>query len=116
MGEEWPLPGRAIFQRILLVSLQWIGGFARGATPFANGPRHCGQLFTYAAQEAPRPSSAMDETADRQPRIKRNARELMLMHCGALNCVVSKAAWPLTMSTWCSIGLPPFLLQMERTV
>src|SRR5439155_20361316 len=48
MGEECPLPGSGIFQRMLLVSLQWIGGFARGATPLANGPRHCGQLSASA--------------------------------------------------------------------
>src|SRR5436309_592122 len=39
-GEEWPLPGNAIFQRTLFVSVQCTGGSARGATPVANGPRH----------------------------------------------------------------------------
>src|SRR5213076_3369896 len=68
MGEECPLPGNGIFQRILLVSLQRVGGLACGATPLANGPRHCGQLFRSAALSQAPPPSASAETASRQPR------------------------------------------------
>src|SRR5881397_1956228 len=70
MGEEWPLPGNGIFQRTLLVSLQRIGGLACGATPFANGPRHCGQLFESAALSQAAPPSASADTARRQPRLR----------------------------------------------
>jgi len=48
--KECALPGGKIVQRMLLVSLQSTGGFARGATPLANGPRRCGQLSGGAAQ------------------------------------------------------------------
>src|SRR5213076_1693424 len=72
MGEECPLPGNGIFQRILLVSLQRVGGLACGETPLANGPRHCGQLFKSAAlSQAPPPSASVD-TASRQPRLRNN--------------------------------------------
>src|SRR2546425_12664103 len=72
MGEECPLPGNKIFQRILLVSLQRIGGLACGATPLANGPRHCGQLFKRAALSQAPPPSANAVTASRQPRSNRD--------------------------------------------
>src|SRR5438876_11969967 len=71
MGEECPLPGNGIFQRILLVSLQRIGGLARGATPLANGPRHCGQLFKTAALSQAPPPSASAHTPSRQPSSNR---------------------------------------------
>src|SRR5439155_2215954 len=71
MGEECPLPGNGIFQRILLVSFQRIGGLACGATPLANGPRHCGQLFKTAALSQALPPSASADTASRQPRSNR---------------------------------------------
>src|SRR5437016_1278302 len=72
MGEECPLPGNGIFQQILLVSLQRMGGLACGATPLANGPRHCGQLFkTAAVSQAPPPSASAD-TPRRQPRSNRS--------------------------------------------
>src|SRR6266702_2953978 len=72
MGEECPLPGNGIFQRILLVSLQRIAGLAWGATPLANGPRHCGQLFRRAALSQTVPPSASADTASRQPRLRSN--------------------------------------------
>src|SRR5256885_12520310 len=72
MGEECPLPGNGIFQRILLVSFQRIGGLACGATPLANGPRHCGQLLKTAALSQAAPPSASADTASRQPRINRD--------------------------------------------
>src|SRR6266540_3952590 len=72
MGEECPLPGNGSFQRILLVSLQRIGGLACGATPLANGPRHCGQLFKTAARSQAPPPSARADTASRQPRLNRS--------------------------------------------
>src|SRR6266540_2979851 len=72
MGEECPLPGNGIFQRILLVSLQRIGGLACGATPLANGPRHCGQWFKSAALSQAAPPSASADTASRQPRSNRD--------------------------------------------
>src|SRR5437773_2640331 len=75
MGEECPLPGNGIFQRILLVSLQRIGGLACGATPLANGPRHCGQLFKSAALSQAPPPSASADTASRQPRLGNNRDE-----------------------------------------
>src|SRR5437867_1553519 len=70
MGEECPLPGNGIFQRTLLVSLQRIGGLAWGATPLANGPRHCGQLFRRIALSQAPPPSASADTASRQPRLR----------------------------------------------
>src|SRR6266481_5605680 len=72
MGEECPLPGNRIFQRTLLVSLQRIGGLACGATPLANGPRHCGQLFVRVALSQTPPPSASADTASRQPRSNRD--------------------------------------------
>ena len=82
MGEECALPGRTVFQRMLLVSLQWTGGFARGATPVANGPRHCGQLSGTAALALTPASSAGADGVGRQARtrIRRNAH-VMLIHC-----------------------------------
>src|SRR5213593_4858686 len=75
MGDECPLPGKGIFQRTLLVSLQRIGGLACGATPLANGPRHCGQLFKSAALSQAPPPSASADTASRQPRLGNNRDE-----------------------------------------
>src|SRR5258705_2815049 len=72
MGEECPLPGNGIFQRTLLVSLQRIGGLACGEAPWANGPRHCGQLFRTAALSQAPPPSASADTASRQPRLRTN--------------------------------------------
>src|SRR5437016_13556436 len=91
MGEECPLPGRGIFQRILLVSLQWTGGLARGDTPLADGPRHCGQLSGVAVQVAMSAWLAKAERTGRQPRTSRK-RGIMLMHCVPLMGGVSKAA------------------------
>src|SRR6266550_3631269 len=71
MGEECPLPGNGIFQWTLFVSLQRIGGLACGATPLANGPRHCGQLFRRAALSQAPPASASADTASRQPSSNR---------------------------------------------
>src|SRR5438876_3698924 len=70
MGEECDLPGTAIFQRMLLVSLQRTGGLARGATPVANGPRHCGQAPSMALQEL-LPLSARAEQTNSQATIGR---------------------------------------------
>src|SRR6058998_56526 len=97
MGEECPLPGNGIFQRTLLVSLQRIGGLACGATPLANGPRHCGQLFKTAAlsQAAPPSASADTDSARRQPRLSSNRGEGII---GELHTPCSarlKAAIPL---------------------
>src|SRR5712691_7981027 len=83
MGEECPLPGKGIFQRILLVSLQRIGGLASGETPLANGPRHCGQLFkTVALSQAP-PPSASAGTASRQPRSNRGIIRVLYAPCSS---------------------------------
>src|SRR5262245_53164039 len=43
IGVECPLPDRAVFQRMCLVSLHSSGGCACGATPVPSGPRHWGQ-------------------------------------------------------------------------
>src|SRR5712671_4863303 len=82
MGDECALPGRTVFQRMLLVSLQWTGGFARGATPLANGPRHCGQLSGAAALALEPASSAGADGADRQARTRiRRSGRVMLTRC-----------------------------------
>src|SRR6266446_9175438 len=78
MGDECPLPGNGIFQRTLLVSLQRIGGLACGATPLANGPRHCGQLFSRAAVSQAAPPSASADTVRRQPRLSNNGDERII--------------------------------------
>ena len=44
IGLAVPRPGSAIFHRTLLVSLQFMGGWASGAIPLACGPRQAGQL------------------------------------------------------------------------
>src|SRR5437867_1248225 len=93
MGEECALPGRTAFQRMLLVSLQRMGGFARGATPLAKGPRHCGQLSGAAALALTPALSASADKVGRQARtrIRRNG-QVMLMHCVPLRWGLSKAA------------------------
>src|SRR5262245_17384152 len=44
-GVAEPLPGIFTFHLTWLVSLQVVGGLAKGATPLASGPRHCGQFW-----------------------------------------------------------------------
>ena len=53
IGEELPRPGSSTFHLMLLVSLHASGGLAWIETPFAFGPRHCGQ-FRSASGEAAR--------------------------------------------------------------
>src|SRR5206468_4575584 len=98
MGEECPLPGNGIFQRILLVSLQRIGGLACGATPLANGPRHCGQLFQTAALSQAPPPSASADTASRQPRLGNNRSGGIIRYLSTPCSSRLKAAIPLTAS------------------
>jgi len=52
MGEAEPLPGILTFHFTLFVSLQVSGGFPCGATPLANGPRHCGQFWSVEVEAA----------------------------------------------------------------
>ena len=52
IGVADPLPGIAIFQRTLSVSLHVTGGSACGASPVASGPRHCGQAPSAAVSPA----------------------------------------------------------------
>ena len=52
MGEAEPLPGILTFHFTLFVSLQVSGGSPCGATPLANGPRHCGQFWSVEVEAA----------------------------------------------------------------
>ena len=61
IGVADPLPGIAIFQRTLSVSLHFSGGSASGAAPVASGPRHCGQVPSAAV------SPALEEAAGSSP-------------------------------------------------
>src|SRR2546425_9490970 len=97
MGEECPLPGSGIFQRILLVSLQRIGGLACGATPLANGPRHCGQLFETAVLSQVAAPSASADTASRQPRSDRAEGIIRDLYARCLSRL--KAAIPLRVAS-----------------
>src|SRR5688500_4458326 len=54
-GVAQPLPGILTFHLMWLVSLQAVGGLAMGATPLANGPRHCGQFWSVAFETSARP-------------------------------------------------------------
>ena len=40
IGVEWPMPGIGAFHLMFSCSLQDVGGFAFGASPVAEGPRH----------------------------------------------------------------------------
>src|SRR6185295_11766045 len=71
MGEECPLPGSAIFQRIFFFSLHSTGGSACGATPFASGPRHCGQNRSESAQ------SVVPASTDERIEAKQNRQKTM---------------------------------------
>src|SRR5882672_3588830 len=48
-GDDDPRPGISTFQRMFFVSLHSRGGSAYFETPFAYGPRHCGQKRSAAA-------------------------------------------------------------------
>src|SRR5438093_2931205 len=112
MGEECPLPGNGIFQRTWLVSLQRTGGLACGATPLANGPRHCGQLFESAAlsQAAPPSASADTDTARRQPRFSSSRGEGIIRDLHTPCSSRLKAAIPLSASrAGCPSGCVPTL-------
>src|SRR4051794_10686638 len=52
IGVAVPRPGSFTFQRTFCVSLQFVGGSAPAAVPFASGPRHCGQSASAAASAA----------------------------------------------------------------
>src|SRR5580765_1504451 len=60
MGVAKPLPGIFTFQRMLLVSLQTVGGLAVGETPVAKGPRQAGQFSSEgdAARSSVPPSNS----------------------------------------------------------
>src|SRR5712671_5077918 len=91
IGEECPLPGSGIFQRMLFVSLQWTGGLARSATPLANGPRHCGQLSGGEAQALTSARSAKADNADKQARTTiRRSGHFMCEHCAPFMSRLSK--------------------------
>ena len=66
IGVADPRPGSFTFHFTLLVSLHFVGGFADGATPFASGPRHCGQFASgEAASERPtHPTDNPNATSD----------------------------------------------------
>src|SRR5262245_8853753 len=49
MGVATPWPGIATLHLMLVVSFQFSGGSPCGATPFAAGPRHSGQLCIRSA-------------------------------------------------------------------
>src|SRR5262245_15009614 len=49
IGCENPLPGIAAFHKTFFVSLHSVGRFLSLETPWASGPRHCGQLDELAA-------------------------------------------------------------------
>ena len=70
MGEAEPLPGILTFHFTLFVSLQVSGGFPCGATPLANGPRHCGQFWSVEAEAA----RATQAPSDRIASVARYAR------------------------------------------
>src|SRR6476660_5580726 len=68
-----------------------MGGFARGATPFANGPRHCCQLPGEAAHPPTPVGSPRAENAVRQAR-RTNRRNgwVMLTDCVPCDAGMSK--------------------------
>ena len=67
IGVADPFPGSFTFHFTLLVSLHFVGGFAEGATPFANGPRHCGQFASgeAATESATQPTNPNATSDDR---------------------------------------------------
>src|SRR5437867_1304248 len=94
MGEEWALPGAAIFQRMLLVSLQRTGGLARGATPLANGPRHWGQESGGAVEALMAAFSARTDKVDSQAETRiRHRGYVMRRDCAPVIRSLSKRAW-----------------------
>src|SRR5215470_8260029 len=50
IGCENPFPGIAVFHKTFFVSLHSVGRFLSSETPWASGPRHCGQLDELAAR------------------------------------------------------------------
>src|SRR5258708_4865080 len=44
IGEEYPLPGIALFHATFFLALHSVGRFLSGATPVLCAPRHCGQF------------------------------------------------------------------------
>src|SRR5215471_13902744 len=49
IGCENPFPGIAVFHKTFFVSLHSVGRFLSSETPWASGPRHCGQFDELAA-------------------------------------------------------------------
>ena len=91
MGEECPLPESDIFQRTLFVSLQWIGGFARGATPLADGPRHCGQDSRGASQVPTPDGLVMTEAQHEKLSTVINCNErVIILYTGSKSGPLSK--------------------------
>src|SRR5262249_31185773 len=57
-GDDDPRPAISTFHRTFFVSLHSTGGSAVVDTPFANGPRHCGQYFSAVASLATPPAAS----------------------------------------------------------
>jgi hypothetical protein len=72
IGVAFPLPGTLTFHFTFSDSLQVVGGFAEGATPVCEGPRHCGQYCS---------ASPLAEAVQARPHKNRPAPKVILK-CG----------------------------------
>src|SRR5690348_6651676 len=94
---------------MLFVSFQWMGGFARGATPFANGPRHCGQLPGAVAQPTPDWSASTGNVHKKdRDRIRRIGQVIMVL-CVFIARRVKGTTVPISKSGLLT-GLPKVIL------
>jgi len=107
MGEAEPLPGILTFHFTLFVSLQVSGGSPCGATPLANGPRHCGQFWSVEV-EAERASQAPSDrvvSAARYARIRRGQGWVFMVQRYADKAMAIKGSHVLRKTAHVPIGI-----------
>ena len=89
-----------------------MGGFARGATPFANGPRHCGQLSGAVAQPTP-DWSASAEIVHKKDRLRnRRIGQVIMLLCVFVTGRVKGTTLPISKAGLLT-GLPNVVVEVS---
>src|SRR2546426_6505018 len=114
MGEAEPLPGILTFHFTLFVSLQVSGGSPCGATPLANGPRHCGQFWSAEVEAARATQTTSDRIASvtRYIRIRRGQVWVFMAQCHTDKAMAIKASHVLRKAVHATIGYPFYVISL----
>ena len=107
MGVAEPLPGILTFHFTLFVSLQVSGGSPCGATPLANGPRHCGQFWSAEVEAARATQTTSDRIASATwyIRIRRGQVWVFMAQCHTDKAMAIKASHVLRKAVHATIGI-----------